>query len=231
MGEKGQLVRAFAPGNVIVLEYVDVPGTLKSCSTRVADLEESYIILQAPLVKGRPLLFRESQELTLRRLDSEQKEAYMTSVFVIDIRQGELPMLVCSKPKKIKKTSFRRFSRFNVNMPLSYNIPEQVKERSGWIRDLSLSGCYALIDPEPRVSEGSDVEFYVTIPGEEKEFFLEGRIIRIDDLAEGDKSKIGVAVDFYELTDEMLETLYSYIFQLQLTTDRPPGPVPDVEEL
>ncbi|MGM0689338.1 MAG: flagellar brake protein [Bacillota bacterium] len=230
MGENGLLETVFAPGSSIMIEYVNLRGLPKNCSTRVEDLEESYLILRAPYVKGHPERFHESQELTLRRLDSEQKEAYVTSVFVIDVRQGETPMLVCSKPKKINKTSLRRFSRFSVNMPFSYIFPNQSKEHSGTIRDLSLGGCYALINPAPGLKEGAAMQLLITIPGDGKALSLKGRVLRIDNLSEGDKGPVGIAVDYYLLTDEMLEKLYGYIFQLQLTHERLSGPVPDVND-
>ncbi len=231
MGEKGLLEKVFAPVSSIMIEYVDPRGVLKNCSTRVEDLEESYIILRAPYVKGHPERFFESQELTLRRLDSEQKEAYVTNVFVIDVRQGETPMLVCSKPKKINKTSLRRFSRFSVNMPFTYIYPKQGQERTGDICDLSLGGCYALIDPEPELKEGTAMQLLIDIQGDGNMLSLKGRVLRIDELDEGDKGRIGIAVDYYQLTDEMLEKLYGYIFQLQLTHDRISGPIPDVKDL
>jgi len=230
MLEKGLLEKVFAPGSSVMIEYVNLRGLLKNCSTRVEDLEESYLILRAPYVKGHPERFHESQELTLRRLDGEHKEAYVTSVFVIDVRQGETPMLVCSKPKKINKTSLRRFSRFSVNMPFSYIFPNQSKEHSGTIRDLSLGGCYALINPEPGLKEGAAMQLLITIPGDGKALSLKGRVLRIYNLSEGDQGPVGIAVDYYLLTDEMLEKLYGYIFQLQLTHERLSGPVPDVND-
>lgn len=230
MVEKGLLEKVFAPGSSVMIEYVNLRGLLKNCSTRVEDLEESYLILRAPYVKGHPERFHESQELTLRRLDGEHKEAYVTSVFVIDVRQGETPMLVCSKPKKINLTSLRRFSRFSVNMPFSYIFSNQGKERSGTIRDLSLGGCYVLIDPEPDLEEGTAMQLLVTIPGDGKALSLKGRVLRIDNLSEGDQGPVGIAVDYYQLTDEMLEKLYGYIFQLQLTHERLSGPIPDFKD-
>lgn len=231
MGEEGLLQKAFAPGSIIMLEYIDAQGLLKNSDTMVEDLEESYIILQAPYSNNLPLFFQESQELTLRRLDGEHKEAYVTSVFVIDIRKDEQPVLVCSKPKRIEKSSLRRYSRFNVNMPFNYSIPGQVQEQSGMIRDLSLSGCYVLIEPDHPVSAGSTMQLSLEIPGEEEELSVKGRVIRIDDLGEADQNRVGLAVGYYELTDPILGSLYNYIFQLQLTTDRLSEPVPDAEDL
>ena len=229
MVEEGLLEKAFAPGSMIVLEYIDAQGMMKKSGSRVEDLEASFIILQAPRLNNFQLVFHESQELTLRRLDGEHKEAYMTTVFVIDVRKGEQSVLVCSKPKRIDRSSLRRYSRFNVNMPFKYIVDGQVKEQSGTIRDLSLSGCYALIDPVLAVSEGSSMQLSLAIPGEEKELSLQGKIARVDDPDRNDRDKAGLAVDYYDLTDPILETLYGYIFQLQLTVERYPEVTDDVE--
>ena len=122
MDSQELIEKIFSPGSRVIIEYVDAQKAIVNCSTRVEDLEGLYLVLQAPLVENIPVVFRESQELTLRRLDDQKKEAYLTNVFVIDIRQGKIPLLVCSKPQKIEKTSLRRFSRFGVDLPFNYTI-------------------------------------------------------------------------------------------------------------
>ena len=213
--DKDELIKKlFLPGSKVIIEYVDVQGAIKNCSTLVEDLEGSYLVLQEPAVEKAEGAFRESQELTIRRLDGLHQEAYVTNVFVIDIRQGKTPLLVCSKPNKIEKTSLRRFSRFNANLICSYLA--QGKSGSGQLDDLSLNGFYAVIDPDPQVGEGDVLQFSVTIPGEE-DIVMNGKVIRVDQLTK--KSKLGLAVDCHEVSDEARETLYNYIFQLQLTAD------------
>lgn len=214
MTKEGKIEQIFSPGSRVVIEYSDQSGSVKNCVTQVEDIEGMYLVLQAPVVDNQTIKFQESQELTLRRLDDEMKEAFVTNVFVIDIRQGKVPLLVCSKPKKISKTSLRRFSRFGVNLPLEYAADKL--EGKGQLNDLSLTGCYAEVESGPEIHEGSVLELKVVIPGESRVKVF-GKVIRVDHL-EG-KSRAGVAIDYTELNENARESLYNYIFQLQLTTD------------
>lgn len=210
MEYEGLIESVFAPGNRLTLEYANDKGVVKNYNTEVEDLEGTYLILQAPLMKdNNPVSFRESQELTLRRLNDEKSELYVTNVFVIDVRQGKVPLLVCSKPKQIDRTSLRRFSRFPVNLPVRYCLQDD-NYHYGRLSDLSLTGCYLMTDEDEKVDEGSILKLMLAIPGE-GEIQVEGIIIRID--------KTGIAIDYHNLDEEKREILYSYIFQLQLTGD------------
>ncbi len=219
MEENKLIEKLFAPGNKILVEFADDQKAIKSYQTTVEDLEGAYLVLQAPLTNNVPVKFRESQELTLRQVDKQKQEAYVTNVFVIDVRQSKVPLLVCSKPIKIDKTSLRRFSRFGVNLPFKYKSDKHETARHGRINDLSLSGCYALIEADPLVKAGTVLEFTVSMPGEGSVLTLSGRVIRTDQPVEGGDDLTGIAFDFEGLSKDQLETLYYYIFQLQLTSD------------
>lgn len=215
MTEADYIMNIFPPGSRITLEYAINQGSIKKATSRIEDLEGTYLVIQAPVVDNAPASFRESQELTLRRIDDLKKEAYVTNVFVIEIRQGKTPLLVCSKPQKIDKTSLRRFSRFAVDIPFKYRFGEA--RGSGRLHDFSLTGCYALINPEPLLEEGSVLNLSISLPGE-PDVIVKGKIIRTDKLPE--KGKIGLAIDYQDLSENVKDTIYNYIFQLQLTSDR-----------
>lgn len=210
MSEKNLVESVFAPGKRLILEYADDKGEVKNFNTLVEDIEGSYLVLQAPIKDGRPVSFRESQEITLRRVDGEKNQLYVTNVFVIDVRQGKVPLLVCSKPEKIDKTSLRRFSRFSVSLPARYCLSKESEYLHGKLNDLSLTGCYLMTGENEEIDQGDILELKFSLPGE-AEIDLQGLVIRVD--------KKGVAIDYHKLGEEKREILYSYIFQLQLTGD------------
>ncbi len=214
MIEQNLVENIFPPGSRIILEYVDLDNIAKSCGTRIEDIEGEYLVLQTPIIDNYPLAVRESQELTLRRLDDKKMEAYVTNVFVIDVRQGKIPLLVCSKPRKIDRTSLRRFSRFGVDLPMLYSSDDTGGE--GYVCDLSLSGCYAMIKPNPKIGADSVLNLSFTISGE-TDVVIVGRVIRTDVI--NGNNDIGVAIEFNDLSNSLQELLYNYIFQLQLTAD------------
>jgi len=226
MDQQELIERLFSPGNRVYIEYVDAQNIINNCSTLIEGLEGIYLVLHAPVVNNVPLAFRESQELTLRRLDAQKQEAYVTNVFVVDMRQDKISLLVCSKPQKIEQTSLRRFSRFGVMLPFKYSDVEGISGL-GSINDLSLSGCYALIDQDPQVSKGVILDLSVSIPDEE-DLILKGEVIRVDPLP--DNGQIGLAIYYHDITEAKKESIYNYLFQLQLTSNRFFGFRPDSDD-
>lgn len=226
MDQQELIERLFSPGNRVYIEYVDAQNMIINCSTLSEGLEGIYLVLHAPVVNNVPLAFRESQELTLRRLDAQEQEAYVTNVFVVDMRQDKISLLVCSKPQKIKKTSLRRFSRFGVILPFKYSGVEGISGL-GSINDLSLSGCYALIDQDPQVGKGVILDLSVSIP-DEADLILKGEVIRVDPLP--DNGRIGLAVYYHDITEAKKEVIYNFLFQLQLTSNRFFGFRPDSDD-
>ncbi len=211
--------KLFAPGKKVLIECVDSQMNANSYQTLVEDLEGAYIVLHTPTINGKSISFQESQELTLRCLDQQKQESYVTNVFVIDVRQDKTPLLVCSKPKKINKTSLRRFTRFDVNLPFNYKVQKDDLNLTGRVNDLSLSGCYALVNPDDRLKDGSVLELIIAMPGEGSALNLKARVIRKDEPIKNEKPLVGLALDFEDLASSERETLYYYIFQLQLTCD------------
>lgn len=219
MQDMEMIEKVFAPGKKVLVECIDNQMNVNNYQTIVEDLEGAYLVLQAPIINGKPVSFQESQELTLRRIEQQEQEAYVTNVFVIDVRQDKIPLLVCSKPKKIDRTSLRRFTRFGVNLPFTYKLEKDDLNLTGRINDLSLSGCYALVNPDDRLKAGSVLEIIIAMPGEGSALNIKARVIRVDDPAENEESLTGLALDYESLSDLERETLYYFIFQLQLTCD------------
>lgn len=210
MVEKVTAEEVFRPGDNIMIEYVDRGGVIKNYKTRVEDLDSEFLLLQMPIVRRVPVRIREGIELTLWRKEDRKKQAYVTNVYVIENRPGKVSVLACSKPKKITVASRRRFFRCSVKMPLQYSIEKSAE--SGTVTDLSLSGLYALIDPDPQVKEGVFLNMAVEVPGE-SDLNLVGEVIRSHNLA-GSKV-LGIAVDFREITEGMQDILNRYLFQRQ----------------
>lgn len=219
MHDEDMIIKLFAPGKKVLVEYVDKRMDVNRYQTLVEDLEGAYLVLQTPIANGEPVSFQESQELTLHQLDQQKHESYVTNVFVIDVRQDKIPLLVCSKPRKINRASLRRFTRFEVNLPFNYKFKKDDLNLTGRINDLSLSGCYALVKPDDRLKAGSVLEIIIAMPGEGTALNVKARVIRVDHPAVNEETPTGLALDYVELSDIDRETLYYYIFQLQLTSD------------
>ncbi len=211
MGEDDLLKELFHPGAAVKLEYMEKKDAIRAYSTRVEDLESEYLVLRSPTEKGKPVSIEEGCELTIWCEKKLVNQAYVTNVFVVENRPGNNPLLVCCKPKKIARTSLRRYARFTVELSCFLNIDGRLVE--GRLIDISRSGCGIEIDQELQLPEGSFLEISIDIPGETGLVFS-GEAVRITGADSGEKSK--VALDIREISAGMKEVLHNYLFQCQL---------------
>lgn len=212
MAEDLLLEKAFNPGSTVTLEFAESGGSIKRYQTKVEDIEFEYLVLQTPVVNSIPIPIQEGQELTLRRLEESLNQAYVTNVFVIENRPGKIPLLICSKPREIGKTSMRRFTRFRADLPFCYTRAGE-EPITGRLVDISLSGINGVIAAEQPVKEGTLLAVTVYLPGE-SELSMTGEVVRLYQIPEN--GKIGLAVDIREISSTMMEVLKNYLFQRQL---------------
>ena len=210
MTDKLQIEDVFRPGDNVLIEMYDKGGVIKNYNTRVEDFEDDYLLLQMPIIQRVPVRLREGRELTLWRKDDLNKQAYLTSVQVVENRPGKISLLVCSKPKEISITSRRRFYRCSVQLPLTCWVDKI--STAGTITDLSLSGFYAIVDPSPQIKAGVVLDLSIEMPGGSF-LSLVGEVIRDQKISDNKKS--GVAIDFREITEGMRDILNTYLFQQQ----------------
>ena len=213
MGDNDLLQELFHPGSIIKMEYTAEKDATKIYETKVEDLESEYLVLQSPVEDGKPVLIDEGRELTLWCEKKIDNQAYVTNVFVVENRPGEIPLLVCCKPQQIEKASLRRYSRFKVDLPCSCSLKKEVLE--GRVVDISRSGCSVEFASSRQFSEGDILDLEIEIPGGSKLAFS-GEVVRVLDAVPPGKNKI--ALEIKEMTAEMDEELKNYLFQCQLMT-------------
>lgn len=212
MAENLLLEKAFKPGSTVTLEFAVSGGLIKRYQTKVEDIECEYLVLQTPVVNCIPIPIQEGQELTLRRLEESLNQAYVTNVFVIENRPGKIPLLICSKPHEIGRTSMRRFTRFSADLPCLYSRAGE-EPVTGRLVDISLSGINGVIAEERPIKEGTLLAVTVYLPGD-SELTMTGEVVRLYQTPVN--GKIGLAVDIREISSTMLEVLKNYLFQRQM---------------
>jgi len=211
MGDNDLLQELFHPGSIIKMEYTAEKGATKIYETKVEDLETEYLVLQTPVENSVPVIIDEGRELTLWCKKKMDNQAYVTNVFVVENRSGEIPFLVCCKPQQIEKTSLRRYSRFKVDLPCSCSLKKEVLK--GRVVDISRNGCSVEFALGRRFSEGDILDLEIEIPGNSRLIFS-GEVVRRLDAGSPGKSRI--ALEVREMTAEMDEVLKNYLFQCQL---------------
>jgi len=211
MNEANLVEKLFYPNVIVQIEYVVEKNIIRKYTTRVEDLETEYLILQTPISDGEPVLINEGRELTLRCEDDKTKQAYLTSVFVVENRPGEIPLLVCCKPREINKTSLRRYSRFTVDLPCTYTAGNI--SAYGRVTEISLTGCLVIIDRNPLLGEGTEMKIAIKLSADNQLDFS-GEVVRIYSV--DSDHKIGIALDIRNISPLMRNNLKDYIFNCQL---------------
>ncbi len=201
----------FCPGSTVELEFVRDDGFVARHSTRVTDLEKEYIVLQAPVLRGVTIHIEEGRELTLRKREDRYKQAYVTSVFVVENRPGRTPAVVCTKPKEIDRTSLRRYSRFNAGLDCHCRINKKIY--SGQAADLSMCGARVILDQSESLEKGAVLDLTIELPDGAKLIFS-GEAVRVGET--GEPNKLVVAVDIREISADMHEALKNHLFHSQL---------------
>ncbi len=216
------LKRLFYPGADINIELVAERNLVSYYSTRVEDLEKEYLVLQAPMSKGEYLQLEEGREITLWCEEEQEKQAYVTSVFVIENRHENTPLLVCCKPQRFERSSLRRFSRYEVD--LSCICTANGITASGRVTDISLGGCCVELDLDStgsgagaeealnHMKAGLYLHTVVTIP-DQPELVFSGQLARVFEV---DGKTAGLALEIREISPDSKEILKNYLFQLQL---------------
>ncbi len=211
MGEDNLYKELFYPGAKVKLRFVEVKDIIKYYETRVEDLENEYLILQAPIYDSTPVTIKEGQELTLQCENERSKQAYLTSVFVIENRLGKIPLLVCCKPRVIDKISLRRYSRFIVDIACAYYTDNT--KVNGRVTEISLGGCCVEIDRDPRICEGAELQLVINI-SDDSQLVFTGEVIRTFDATRDED--FGFALEIRNITRDMHKVLENHIFQCQL---------------
>lgn len=211
MRKENLFMKLFYRGAAVKMEFVLEKDVLKNYQTIVEDIEDQYLVLLTPLVDKKAVYIEEGQELTLRFESDEKKQAYITSVFVIENRPGKVPLLVCCKPEEISRTSMRRYARFSVDLKCDLVVDEV--EIKGRVTDISMSGCCVEIARGQGVKENDNLRIVISTPDFDRLEFT-GEMIRFYSATANER--VGLAIDIREIKTGMLEVLKNYLFQLQL---------------
>lgn len=204
------LDRLLQPGKSILLKYTGkgVKGSVHTYIIRSAKEEQlallvkennSFISYLQPGVKVK-LISRDEEDGHEYRLLSE----------LIEIKHGELPLVVVKRPNEVDHSTRRSSLRLDVNLPFSYY--DDLKEKMGEIRNLSINGLLALVQTSPSLKLNNTLTGKITLPTVKKPLIVIGKIIRVQ---EEDDDNAWVALDFKSASEDIKNTISYYLVQRQ----------------
>lgn len=201
-----QLLR---PGKEILFEFTGINEEKFSYQTRVIRcMQPEYLTLLMP-----------SNEVTLYQLTagatinlscrSESKDVFNFVTEFVEVKPGELPILVVIRPTKIENSSRRNFFRCEVSLQFSYFLRN--KEYKGEVVNLSAGGVFVVIEVDSAIIVGARLACKLFLPKTKEPIMFVGRVVDIRKY----KSFPGVALCFQNLTKDQQTQIVKYLFDLQ----------------
>lgn len=196
----------FVVGASVRIEAVDEQGELVSYRTRIEDVTDQAVLLQLPTEKGRPVRLVPQEPVVLLRQDDAKRVTYAATVRVLEVRSGQLPLLVVSKPADYDVQPRRRFFRCPVRLPV------KVQGHAGDATNLSGSGVLVLLPAEGPWKVGEELALELQLPTDSDPLPLRGRVMRVHRIS---LSRVAVAFDFVHLKEKVQDHILSYLLARQ----------------
>lgn len=155
---------------------------------------------------------RPGTKLKLICHNEEDGHDYRLSSELIEIKPGDLPRVVVKRPVMVEHSTRRSFLRLDVNLPFSYY--DDLKEKTGEARNLSINGLLALVQSSPSLKQDSSLTSKLTLPNVNKPLIIIGKIIRVEKAKE-DPSRSWVAINFQSASEEIKNQISRYLVQQQ----------------
>ena len=216
----------FKPGNTIQLSFSEYLGQIRSFSGVVNNFSEDGLLISTG-VKDLGELPVESQEIIIQYENPEGTQ-YLFNTYRITKIKKDVSTLICAKPWKmnssmqyrylgpqveapwkIHSTSLRRYFRMKTDFPFFYMLDEII--HVGRVMDLSLSGLFAVVYPDPRLILQSILIFQIQLP-QMTPIELKGEIVRSQTI---ENTKMGIALNFIDVPMDKRQILASSIQELQ----------------
>ncbi len=204
------LNRLLRPGKILKLKF-EINGFKRSV--------QAYLI-RNPNPEQLTLLFKDNEPLVyylspgtglkLISRDEEDGHDYRLLTELIEVKQGELPMMVVKRPTGVDYSTRRSFMRLDVNLPFSYY--DNFKEQPGEIRNLSITGLLALVKTSASLKLDYSLTCKFTLPGNSRPLIIIGKIIRLEI---EDPEHTWVALDFQSASEEIKNQISRYLVQRQ----------------
>jgi hypothetical protein len=208
----------FKPGNTIQLIFSEYLGQIRSFKAVVNSFLDEGLLIST---EGEEIdkLLDITQEMIIQ-YESPEGTQYLFNTFKISKVKKDASTLICAKPWKmnssmqyrylgpqvdmpwkIHSTSLRRYFRIKTDLPFYYMLDGIV--HVGRVMDLSLSGLFAIVHPDPRFILQSRLTFQIHFP-KMKPIELEGEVVRTQTI---ENTKMGIALNFLEVPEEKRQAL------------------------
>lgn len=201
-----QLLR---PGKEVQFEFTGMNGEAIVYKTRVIrTMQTEYLALL--MASNEETLFQLSAGTTVTlTCQGESKNVFNFTTEFVEIKPGELPILIVIRPAKIENASRRNFFRCDVKLQFSYYMKN--KDFRGEVINLSAGGLFAVIEVDPSIIVGTRLACKLFLPKTKAPIMFVGRVVDI----RKHESSAGLALSFQNLTKDQQTQVVKYLFDQQ----------------
>lgn len=191
----------------------------KVCSTRVEEITDSHIAIQAPMERGEVVPFRPGQNIILAIPLEDGLYAFHTKV--LDRKKGHIPMLYLQNPgpssRRIQRRKFFRVRSQALKeiKPISSEQKGVATYLSGQIRDRNLSAGGILIHSRNPITRGSLLQLDLNLP--DGILKAAGQVVRVMRLEDG---SYDIGVRFVGLNQKQRLRITRYVYTRQVELHR-----------
>lgn len=204
------LDRLLQPGKSILLKFMKngIKGSVHTYIIRSTNGEQLSLLVKE--INSSISYLRPGTKIKLFSRDEEDGHEYRLLSELIEIKQGELPLVVVKRPTEVDHSTRRSSLRLIVNLPFGYY--DDLKEKKGEIRNLSINGLLALVETSPSLKLNNTLTGKITLPTVKKPLIVIGKITRIQ---KEDDNHSWVALDFQSASEEVKNKISYYLVQRQ----------------
>jgi len=201
-----QLLR---PGKEILFEFTGINDEKFSYQTRVIRcVRPEYLDLLMP--SNDETLYQLKAGTTVNlSCRGESKDVFNFVTEFVELKPGELPILVVIRPTKIENSSRRNFFRCEVKLQFSYFLRN--KESKGEVVNLSAGGIFAVINVDSSIIVGTRLACKLYLPKTKDPIMFVGRVVDIRKF----ESAPGLALSFQNLNKDQQTQIVKYLFDQQ----------------
>ncbi len=204
------LDRLLQPGKSILFKYSGngLKGSVHTYIIRSVNEDHLSLLLK----ETDPLIYQllPGSKIKLMSRDEEDGHEYRLLTELIEVKEGELPIVVVKRPTEVDHSTRRSSLRLDVVLPFSYY--DNLKEKKGEIRNLSINGLLALVKTSPSLKLNHSLTGKIMLPNVNKPLLVIGKITRIQ---KEDAHHYWVAIDFQTASEEVKNKISQYLVQRQ----------------
>ncbi len=196
------------PGKSIQFEVDDGNGGKIAYRSTIYSYEENLLSLLKPKDDFVLNNIQPGTKIFIILRNNQEQNDYVFSAEFIKAESG-VPLLFIKKPADLELKIGRHFFRCEVNLPLS-GFLSQEKFR-GEVKNLSMNGLYALVNPNLHIEPGQHITCQMNFPTAKEAVLFVAKVVRVIK-KEGSQ---GIGLSFQHLSKNIQDQITKYLFDRQ----------------